>query len=263
MVADEQTHTLPADADGARALRAFLRLCRPRRLRGSAGRASAKGAAPLRATVRRRAGAAGRSAGARLPAETLTTATRSTSSPRWASAARWRPRRRCARWLAGEYRSLRGEFARDAACRLGAAAARPIRARRQSGRGAARVRPLSVRACTAAARLLSLLRQNPDLVALLALILGTAPRLADIAGAASAGDGRADRSGVLRRAAGRREAWRARLAAVARAGRVLRGFSRPRAHVRPGADVPDRRAHPVRHGFGASRPARPMRGWPT
>ena len=34
--------------------------------------------------------------------------------------------------------------------------------------------------CSAAARLFSLLRQNPDLVALVALMLGTAPRLADI-----------------------------------------------------------------------------------
>ena len=34
--------------------------------------------------------------------------------------------------------------------------------------------------CTARRRLLSLLRQNPDLIALIALVLGTAPRLGDI-----------------------------------------------------------------------------------
>ncbi len=33
-------------------------------------------------------------------------------------------------------------------------------------------------------------------------------------------------------------------------GAHLRGFPRPAAHVQPGADVPDRRAHPVGHGVG-------------
>ena len=53
------------------------------------------------------------------------------------------------------------------------------------------------------ARLFSLLRQNPDLIALVALVLGIAPRLADTRRALSAGDGCADRSELLRCAAGR------------------------------------------------------------
>ena len=44
--------------------------------------------------------------------------------------------------------------------------------------------------------------------------------------------------------------------------RTLRGLSRPAPHVRPGADVPDRRAHPVRARCRPSRPARPSRGSP-
>src|SRR6185295_6490048 len=56
------------------------------------------------------------------------------------------------------------------------------------------------------ARLLSLLRRNPDLTALLALVLGAAPR--GHSGSAPAGDGRVDRAVVLRRAARCRQARR-------------------------------------------------------
>ena len=82
------------------------------------------------------------------------------------------------------------------------------------------------------------------------------------AGAPSAGDGCADRSELLRRAAGRRRTWPA-ARRRARAVALRRGFARPHPHVRAGAHVPDRHAHPVRHGVGASRPARPSRGSPT
>jgi glutamate-ammonia-ligase adenylyltransferase len=49
---------------------------------------------------------------------------------------------------------------------------------RQSGRRADRLRPLSQRACKGG-RLLSLLRRNPDLTALIAVVLGSAARLAE------------------------------------------------------------------------------------
>ena len=75
--------------------------------------------------------------------------------------------------------------------RAGAAAARPLRALGESRCGAASPSTASSPACTAAARLFSLLRQNPDLVALIALVLGTAPRLADILAQFPDVDGRA------------------------------------------------------------------------
>ena len=111
-------------------------------------------------------------------------------------------------------------------------------------------------------RLFSLLRQNPDLVALVALMLGTAPRLADILAQYPAGDGRAARADILRRAAGRGQARGGARQRSLGAGDVLRGFSRPPADVQPGADVPDRRAHSVRNGDRPSRPAAPSRGSP-
>ena len=51
---------------------------------------------------------------------------------------------------------------------------------RKSRRRRSRRSIISSAACSAARRLFSLLRQNPDLVTLVALTLGTAPRLADI-----------------------------------------------------------------------------------
>ena len=79
-------------------------------------------------------------------------------------------------------------------------------------------------------------------------------------GAASRGDGRAARALVFRRAAGRGRARR-RSRPHRRAGARHRGLSRPAAHVQPGADVPDRRAHPVGHGVGRAggRRVRPDR----
>jgi glutamate-ammonia-ligase adenylyltransferase len=83
------------------------------------------------------------------------------------------------RWLAGEYRSLRSEFARAHLAELVpvlidhlARAENPDRAFTALDRFLAGLH--------GGARLLSLLLRNPDLVALLSLVLGTAPRLADI-----------------------------------------------------------------------------------
>ena len=81
-------------------------------------------------------------------------------------------------WLAGEYRSLQSEFAREQLCELVpllldrlSRTDNPDAALGRFDRFLANLR--------ASGRLLSLLRQNPDVVAFLALILSTAPRLGD------------------------------------------------------------------------------------
>ena len=112
MVADEQTHTLPARPRGARALRALLRLCRPRQLCRNAARPSA---ATCSATMRpcsrarpppRRAPARSSFPPERDDRETLDKLTAmGFKQPLEASA-------HVRHWLAGGYRSLEGEHAR-------------------------------------------------------------------------------------------------------------------------------------------------------
>ena len=106
-------------------------------------------------------------------------------------------------------------------------------------------------------RLLSLLLQNPACWSLVGIILGNAPRLADIlAQHPQVMDALIDPafSGAMPDEQGaRRSARRARSTSA-----IVRGFPRPAAHVRPGADVPDRRADPVRHAVGGTGRARPL-----
>jgi [glutamine synthetase] adenylyltransferase / [glutamine synthetase]-adenylyl-L-tyrosine phosphorylase len=83
------------------------------------------------------------------------------------------------RWLSGAYRSLRGETARGELTELVPVLLAEF-ARSENPDGAVVAFDRFLMGLTASARLLSLLRQNPDLVALLSLVLGTAPRLADI-----------------------------------------------------------------------------------
>jgi glutamate-ammonia-ligase adenylyltransferase len=83
------------------------------------------------------------------------------------------------RWLAGEYRSLRGEFARAHLAELVPVLIDHL-ARAENPDGALTALDRFLAGLHGGARLLSLLRRNPDLVALFALTLGTAPRLADI-----------------------------------------------------------------------------------
>jgi glutamate-ammonia-ligase adenylyltransferase len=178
MVADEQTHTLPAERDGLERFARFL---------GFAGR-DAFAAALLEhmRKVQRQyarlfedapAAEASRRALA-FPAGGNDTATLDKLSamgfrrPLEVSQA-------VRRWLAGEYRSLKSEFARTHLSELVpvlidhlARAENPDRALTALDRFLAGLH--------GGARLLSLLRRNSDLVTLLALALGTAPRLADI-----------------------------------------------------------------------------------
>jgi glutamate-ammonia-ligase adenylyltransferase len=83
------------------------------------------------------------------------------------------------RWLAGEYRSLKGEFARSHLVDLVPVLIDHL-ARADSPDRALTALDRFLAALHGGSRLLSLLRRNPDLVALLALALGTAPRLAEI-----------------------------------------------------------------------------------
>jgi [glutamine synthetase] adenylyltransferase / [glutamine synthetase]-adenylyl-L-tyrosine phosphorylase len=83
------------------------------------------------------------------------------------------------RWLAGEYRSLKSEFAREHLAELVPVLIDHL-ARSENPDQALVALDRFLGGLHGGARLLSLLRRNPDFVALLALALGTAPRLADI-----------------------------------------------------------------------------------
>ena len=96
------------------------------------------------------------------------------------SAGNLRDRARLAR--AAAISRLRSEFARTQLAQLIPLSARTSGAQREPRTGGARPSTVSSPGCMPAggARLISLLLQNPDLLALVALMLGTAPRLADI-----------------------------------------------------------------------------------
>ena len=110
------------------------------------------------------------------------------------------------RWLAGEYRSLKSEFARAHLAELVPVLIDHL-ARSENPDQAFVALDRFLAGLHGGARLLSLLRRNPDFVALLALVLGNAPRLADILALHPACDGCADRAVILRRAARRRQAF--------------------------------------------------------
>jgi glutamate-ammonia-ligase adenylyltransferase len=82
-------------------------------------------------------------------------------------------------WLHGTYKVLRGEFARTQFADLVPVLLDRL-ARSESPDAAVAAFDGFIAGMSRGARLFSLLRQNPDLVTLVALTLGTAPRLADI-----------------------------------------------------------------------------------
>ncbi len=82
-------------------------------------------------------------------------------------------------WLAGAYPSLKGEFARTQFAEIVPLLLDRL-SRSESPDGALGAFDRFLTGLQGGGRLFSLLRQNPDLVALVALTLGTAPRLADI-----------------------------------------------------------------------------------
>ena len=83
------------------------------------------------------------------------------------------------RWLGGEYRALRGELARSELQELVPLLLEQF-ARTDNPPAVLAAFDNFLERLHGGSRLLSLLRQNPDLVSLLAMILGVAPRLADI-----------------------------------------------------------------------------------
>ena len=82
-------------------------------------------------------------------------------------------------WLTGSYSSLRGEFARSQFTELVPVLLDRL-ARAENPDAALNAFDLFIGGLKRGARLFSLLKQNPDLVTLVAMTLGTAPRLADI-----------------------------------------------------------------------------------
>jgi glutamate-ammonia-ligase adenylyltransferase len=83
------------------------------------------------------------------------------------------------RWLSGSEPALRGEFARAQFAELVPVLIERL-ARAENPDAALAAFDRFIAGVRRGARLFSLLRQNPDLVTLVALTLGTAPRLADI-----------------------------------------------------------------------------------
>ncbi len=81
-------------------------------------------------------------------------------------------------WLAGSHRSLKGSFARAELARI-VPLLLPHFAQSANPDAAVLAFDRFLAVLNGAGRLLSLLRQNPDLIALIALVLGTAPRLAE------------------------------------------------------------------------------------
>jgi glutamate-ammonia-ligase adenylyltransferase len=82
-------------------------------------------------------------------------------------------------WLTGSYPSLRAEFARSQFTELVPVLLDRL-ARAENPDAAVNAVDLFIGGLKRGARLFSLLKQNPDLVTLVAMTLGTAPRLADI-----------------------------------------------------------------------------------
>ena len=208
MVADEQTHTLPAEPDSARAFRAVPRLCRRRSISRPTVGASAEVQRHYSQLFEQSRAAAERTLvfpkdaddrdtldqlaelGFRKPLEI--SATRAQLALRAISGAARRIRTR--RNLPSFVPPLLEQLARSG----------------KSGSGAAWRSTASCRGLHAGGggRLFSLLRQNPDLLALARAHSRQCAAARRYSRAPSAGDGRADRSGVFRRAAGRRDCSR-------------------------------------------------------
>ncbi len=134
MIADEQTQTLPAEREGARALRALSRLCRPRRLRRGAGRRICEKVQGYYARLFEKAPAPDRPDLHFPPMPTITR--RSTG---WPSSASARPLEASAivrHWLAGGHRSLKGEVGASHLHELVPVLIEQIGAHRQSERHA-------------------------------------------------------------------------------------------------------------------------------
>ncbi|MGH6770795.1 MAG: bifunctional [glutamine synthetase] adenylyltransferase/[glutamine synthetase]-adenylyl-L-tyrosine phosphorylase [Xanthobacteraceae bacterium] len=177
MVADEQTHTLPGDRDGLERFARFLGFA-DRDAFAEVLLAHLRNVQRHYATLFESAPAAeARARALNFPSdaddrETLDKLTAmGFRQPLEASA-------RVRQWLAGGYRSLRSESVRQQLAELVPLLLTHF-ARSANPDAALLTFDRFVGALHGSGRLFSLLRQNPDLIALIALVLGTAPRLAD------------------------------------------------------------------------------------
>ena len=249
MVADEQTHTLPAERE---ALERFARFC------GFAGRdAFAERLAEHLGSVQRHYAKLFEDTAA-LPGTRKELAFPSDADDRdtldqLVSMGFKRPLETSAtirRWFAGTYGALKGELARSQLQELV-----PIfidhLSRAENPDAAFIALDRLLEGLQGGARLLSLLRQNRGLVALIALVLGTAPRLADILAAhPQVMDALIDPAFFA--ALPDDAILAANLERSLREARHIRRPARPCPAVPAGASVPDRHTHPLRHGVGAA-----------
>ncbi len=172
-------------------------------------------------------------------------------------------------WMTGDYRVFRSEATRNAFVEFVPALIDGL-AHAEEPDSAVTAFDRFLQALQRGGRLISLLSQNRDLVALVALILGAAPRLGDmLARQPQIMDGLIDPRffGAM---PDQRE-LSARLAATLADANSYEEFLDRLAAVRPGEPVPDRHKDPVRHGLRAAGQRRlrrrrrghcPYRAWP-
>jgi glutamate-ammonia-ligase adenylyltransferase len=176
MVADEQTQTLPAEREAVERFARFMgfagRDAFAKVLLGHLGKVQAHYAALFEAPEPDAGRALVTTPGADLGPNVQYFAERGFKQPTEAAAT-------VQRWFEGSYRTLKGELARSHLAEL-----LPLfidhAVRSENPDAALTALDRFLEALHGGARLYSLLRQNRDLVTLLATILGTAPRLADI-----------------------------------------------------------------------------------
>ncbi len=148
-------------------------------------------------------------------------------------------------WFAGGYRSLKGDVARQNLEELLPLLLEQL-ARSDNPGAALLLFDRFLSNLHAAGRLLSLLRQNPELISLITLVLSIAPRLGDIvARYPQVMDALVDPSffGPLPDDAELAKRTRRGADAIA----LRRGSARANPYVRTGIHVPDRRAYSLRH----------------
>ena len=180
MVADEQTHTLARRSRaGMEQFARFVGFADRDDLRRSLARPSAQRAAALRGPVRARTPPRAPSAAAWCFLRMATIAKRSTSCSAMGFRQPLEISALVRRWQTAGYRSLEGPFAREQLADIVPMLLRAFRRFGQAGCRAASPSTAFLPGCMAAAGCFRCCGSNPDLIALIALVLGTAPRLAD------------------------------------------------------------------------------------
>ena len=164
------------------------------------------------------------------------------------------------RWREGLYRGLRGEQTREILTAMAPAIVGEF-AQAEAPDAAFVAFDRFLAGLRTGWRFVSLLRQHPELDPLSRFDPRRRAAARRHLGADAPRHRSAARAEFLRRLA-RRGPARRRTVPQARRDDELRGCARSEPAVRAGAHVPDRRAHPVGLGLGASRPANCSRGSP-